>query len=155
MADRRGKASLLVSLYPRFAEGILAGAKKVEFRRKAPRRVVCELLLYATAPVRRVVGFARVSAVVQDTPEELWRQFHAHAGMDLHEFLAYFEGAQQGTAFVIGAAERWSPEDLPEELRAVKPPQSYAYWETDLAQPALPELVHVVDKAGGAPASRG
>ncbi|MFJ9612884.1 ASCH domain-containing protein [Streptomyces noursei] len=65
---------MLLSLYPRFATAILAGAKKVEVRRQrvaAPPGTT--VVLYATAPTMALVGLARIVAISIGSPQEVWR----------------------------------------------------------------------------------
>ena len=63
----------LISIHPKYVEKIFSGAKKLEFRRRWTARSVETLFFYATAPVRRIVGFAKVARVTQGTPTQLWQ----------------------------------------------------------------------------------
>ena len=49
--------ALLLSLHPEFAAAILAGTKKVEYRRRRIARPVTTVYLYATAETRRTMRF--------------------------------------------------------------------------------------------------
>ena len=46
----------LLSIHPVYAQGIIDGRKTVEFRRRAFGKSVTHVVVYATAPVRKVVG---------------------------------------------------------------------------------------------------
>jgi len=96
MAIRAGSVDVLMSIHPRQAEQILSGVKKLEFRRKSPRREIGSLIVYATAPVRRIVGFAKVQAIVEGSLDSLWSEFGTVAGITREEFDAYFKGSKRG-----------------------------------------------------------
>lgn len=66
---------VLISIHPHHAEAILSGIKKVELRRVPIREEFEFLALYATAPVKGIVGFCRVSRVVSAPPSLLWEEF--------------------------------------------------------------------------------
>lgn len=62
----------LLSIRPVFADQILAGTKRVEFRRVRFARMVVSVAIYATQPVGAVVGWFTVRRLVTGTPYELW-----------------------------------------------------------------------------------
>lgn len=49
-------ATAIFSIHPQFADLILSGEKKFEFRRIPAKRDIDKILIYATAPVCAVVG---------------------------------------------------------------------------------------------------
>jgi predicted transcriptional regulator len=95
---------VLMSIHPRHAEQILSGLKQVEFRRKSPKRPVKHMIVYATSPIQRVVGFARVLTVVKGSLESLWSQFGSVGGITRAEFDAYFAGLDEGSVLVLSEA---------------------------------------------------
>ena len=65
---------IVLSLKPRFAEAILAGTKTVELRRTTPRiEVPTRALLYATTPVRALLGTCIITEVRTADLTALWR----------------------------------------------------------------------------------
>ena len=67
-------SAILISIKPFYAEAILSGQKTVEFRKRNFPKRVGTMVLYATSPVKRIVGFAKVRAVVVLGPEGAWRR---------------------------------------------------------------------------------
>jgi predicted transcriptional regulator len=93
---------LLLSIRPRFVELILDGRKTVELRRAPIVRDISHVVMYATRPVKKVVGWFEVADVERASPQLLWRRHGTTSGLSRREFFAYFEGADQGTAIQIG-----------------------------------------------------
>ena len=123
---------IVLSLKPRFAEAILAGTKTVELRRTGPRIVVpTRGLIYATSPVRALVGTCIVTAVQSDRLAVLWRAFGSSIGLSHREFLQYFEGLDTGAALTLTAAEPFGQQiplaELRAEPRGFRPPQNFTY----------------------------
>lgn len=95
---------LLFSINPRFVHMILRGEKYVELRRRAPR---CStdfwLALYATTPVRAVIGVVRAREVVVATPDELWAQVEDGCGLGGDEYRRYYEGTSRAVGIWLEA----------------------------------------------------
>ena len=123
---------LILSLKPRFAEAILSGEKTVELRRVEPKiKVPTRALVYATTPVRAMLGTCIVSAAVSDSLTTLWERYSSRTGLQYAEFLRYFNGVKVGAALTLHAAERFDSQIPLAELRSsplgFRPPQSFAY----------------------------
>jgi predicted transcriptional regulator len=130
VAERTNRGIALLSLHPRHAESILSGTKKVEFRRIAFKRDVGYVIVYATAPVCRVVGWFSVKEIESRSPSALWRRHAAVSGVSSKEFKTYFSGTENGVAIRVGQVRRLaSPIRLTEVRRSMTAPQSYLYVE--------------------------
>src|SRR2546421_6708826 len=86
-SSRRSSASqnpirALLSIKPEFVEAILRGEKRYEFRRSIFKRPITVVLVYATVPIRRVVGEFRVESIISDSPHRLWRRTRYAAGIE-------------------------------------------------------------------------
>jgi predicted transcriptional regulator len=65
---------LLLPIDPKWALAILEGSKKWELRTKRPSVDTGDIVvLYATTPLRAIVGSFRVGDIVSDDPETIWR----------------------------------------------------------------------------------
>src|SRR5215204_963173 len=94
--------ALFVSLKPRFAEMILAGEKTVELRRVRPAVSPGALVvLYASSPVKEVVGTGRVAAIEASSPSALWNSHGPLSGLSRREFRGYFAGVGEGVAISL------------------------------------------------------
>jgi predicted transcriptional regulator len=119
---------VVMSVHPRYAEAIMDGSKKVEFRKRALASDVVVVWVYATAPVQRIVGYFEVDATVMATPRDLWHQFRAVGGINRSDFYRYYATAALGAGIKIKRASRLPvPVPISELLPSGVPPQSYAY----------------------------
>jgi len=89
-------------VHPEFAELILAGEKRVEFRRRSFAKKVTHIVVYATSPVRAVVGVVEVIGVRRGSPNKLWSAFAGVGGITRSKFDEYFRGAADGVAYELG-----------------------------------------------------
>jgi len=126
-ADEVGRLALL-PIHPRFAELIINGEKKVEFRKTNFRQDLSHVVLYASRPVQMILAYFEVSGMCAEPPERLWARYHAVAGIERTEFDAYYRSAACGVAIEIGQV--WvlaDPLPLSALDESLSPPQSFAY----------------------------
>jgi predicted transcriptional regulator len=133
VADETDRCVALFSIHPRFADAILRGEKRVEFRRRGPSRDTAFVIVYATSPVSRIVGWFRVGGIEAEAPKALWERFGGVGGIELDEFDRYYEGRDVGTAITVAeAASLTEPLPLSSLGGVSNPPQSFQYvcWDT-------------------------
>ena len=123
---------IVLSLKPRFAEAILAGTKTIELRRTTPKiEVPTRALLYASTPVRALLGTCIITSVTSARLTDLWLEFGSRADLSHHEFKQYFEGVEVGTALTLDKQRLLSRsvplQDLRARPRGFRPPQSFSY----------------------------
>lgn len=122
---------MLLSVRPRYAESILAGAKRAEIRRQRPGVTPgTPVIIYATKPVGAVIGTATIDQVCKGTPAELWASHHRETGVTHEEFNLYLSG--RSTAYLLllsGACRLPTPLTLDDmrESADFQPPRSYRY----------------------------
>lgn len=122
----------LLSIKPRYASAILAGAKRVEFRRQPFARDLDFVLIYASSPIQRLVGYFRVDGVDQDTPSRLWKRYGGVAGLSESEFASYTAGADQPVAIRVGrVVALGTPRPLHDLSPIIRPPQSFCYVDSE------------------------
>ncbi len=136
---------LLLSIRPRFVDAILAGAKRVELRRRKPRAESGHALIYATSPRMELVASFRVASVVHAPLELLWQSYGDLAGITRGEFDAYFAGLQFGVAISIAEITKFSQpvrlEVIRETWNGFHPPQGFRYLDwADVAKLGISEL---------------
>lgn len=126
---------IVLSLKPRFTEAILAGTKTVELRRTRPKiEVPTRALLYATTPVRALLGTCIITEVRSANLTALWRDYGSRSELSHNEFARYFEGLDVGTALTLShqqPLDRMVPlQALRANPRGFRPPQCFAYVDT-------------------------
>lgn len=120
----------LISIHPVYAAMLLSGEKKLEFRRRWSARSVETLFIYATAPVQRIVGFAKVARVTQGTPTQLWRLTkEMKGGVTRRKLFTYLAGRKTGVAIEIKKVTLFPGGVDPRVClgREFRPPQSFRY----------------------------
>ena len=128
MAQKQDRDVALLSIRPQFAEAILAGDKRVEFRRVLPSREIAGVATYATAPIKKVIGYFEVKRVESSTPRLLWKRWRRWAGIAKPDYDSYFAGTEIGHAIHIGEVVTLSePVDLAWLHEGLTPPQSFLY----------------------------
>ena len=130
------KRMVILSLKPRFAEAILTGVKTVELRRTEPKIVVpTRALLYSASPVRALLGTCIITNVRSADLAALWREYGSRSDLSYLEFQQYFKGVEAGTALTLTEPEAFSRrvplQDLRARPRGFRPPQSFAYVDTE------------------------
>lgn len=124
----RARAALL-SVRPRFANLIVEGLKRVEFRRVWAKQPVHWIAVYCTSPVRRIVAVVEVESAVTASPTTLLT-FNSERGGGLTraELRAYFSGRRVGHALLLGRMTLPSkPLDPAKLISGFRAPQSFRY----------------------------
>lgn len=72
--------NIILSIKPEFVEKILSGEKKYEYRKKVCKESVEKIYIYATAPIKMVVGEVVVTGKKKLNKEKLWEETQAQSG---------------------------------------------------------------------------
>jgi predicted transcriptional regulator len=120
---------VLLSIKPEFAEKILSGEKKYEFRKVLPKAPDLKIIvLYASHPTGKVVGEFEIAQFISDTPNKIWGQTKNDAGISRRYFDEYFAGKSLAHAIQIKAVKRYArPRALDTILPSGIAPQSFCY----------------------------
>ncbi len=120
---------VLLSIKPEYAEKILDGSKKFEFRKGIfKNEKITTVVIYATMPIGKIVGEFQVDSVLSGSPDDVWAETKKFAGITKEFFDMYYEGREKAFAIKIGSVDKF---DAPLPLSAlgsnITPPQSYRY----------------------------
>lgn len=119
--------AVLLSIHPVYAELIQNGAKRVEFRRNRFAREISCIVIYATSPIKRMVGFCEVTQVVRDTPHNLWANHGADGGISREALLKYLAKLALATAIIICNFHSFADNLELQAIGVKKAPQSFQY----------------------------
>ncbi len=125
------RAQLLLSVQPRFCGLILAGVKTVEVRRRfSGKWTGSRVVLYATNPVKALVGEAVAGKVVEGSPAAIWEKYETQIGCTHQEFVGYTADAPLIKAVELEQVIRYvAPVPIDQLSYLLKeeliPPQSY------------------------------
>lgn len=121
---------VILSIKPKYVERILSGEKKYEFRKVIFKQDVDEVIIYASAPVKKFVASFKVNEIIKDEPQTLWKRCNGDSGLDKHEFFDYFKDQKKGFAIRIESLNKFiHPFEPKEIIHNFVAPQSFQYCE--------------------------
>ena len=119
-------SKILISIKPEYVKLILSGEKQYEYRKRIPTNVETAVI-YATAPVKKIVGEIQIDEVLSIPPKDLWKKTHIHSGLTNEKFFQYFNRMSIAHALSIKEVIIY---EHPMELSALnikRAPQSWQY----------------------------
>lgn len=120
--------AVLISIHPEHVAGILSGMKVFEYRKVMPTQAVSHLVLYCTAPIKRVVAVAEVVGRVVGSPSRIWTDTAYGSGITRKFYRDYFSGYENAGAFELGNVYKLSNSLELSKLTSCKvAPQSFCY----------------------------
>lgn len=128
MAGTQNRTVVLLPIKPQYAEPIMDGRKRVEFRKTVFARTPTHVVVYASSPVKKVLGYFEVEGIDIDTVEALWVKHGDIGGIAEVDYRDYYAGREYGIALAV---ERVIALADPITLKALGvlggPPQSFMY----------------------------
>lgn len=121
--------AVLLSVKPRYSDLIVAGSKKVEFRRVWANEAVEWLAIYSSSPAQQIVGVVEVESVVLASASTLWMLNGSRGGgLTRTELRTYFVGKPKGYAVILGRVLRpQAPIEPSKIVPGFRAPQSFRY----------------------------
>jgi len=119
---------VLLSIKPEYAEKILSGEKKYEFRRtlfKNPS--ISKIVIYASSPVQKVIGEFDIDIVLSLGLDDLWSKTKKHSGIEKEFFYDYFDGKDVAHAIKVKRTKRYKNPKTLSRYDIAHPPQSFMY----------------------------
>lgn len=127
VAQQTGTVALL-PIQPRYANAILRGDKRVEFRRRRFGRDVEYVVVYASSPVCGIVGSFRISDIAEGCPRDIWETYKDVGAIAREDYFRYYAGTERAFAIEIErVCVLGKPLPLGQLSSTLKPPQSYTY----------------------------
>ncbi len=121
--------NVLLSVKPKYAEKIVEGKKKYEFRRAIFKiQNIEKVYIYSSSPVSKIVAAFEIKKILKDSPEKIWILCQKNAGISKKDFFDYFKNSEQAFAIEIGSVDSFKEHIDPfEVIENFKPPQSFYY----------------------------
>lgn len=120
--------NVILSIKPIYANAIINGVKKVEFRKLPFKREVHKVYIYSSAPEQRILGYFTVDNIVADSPLVLWKRFNKVGVIQREAFFEYFSNKSIGYSIQIKTVKRFKKVIDPKDVfKDFVPPQSYMY----------------------------
>ena len=129
--------NVLLSIKSKYAQQILVGNKKFEFRKSFPNREIDKIYLYVSYPCQRIVGYIMSEYVFKSSIPNLKEKCQNEwDGFDVEktDFDSYFKGKSSGVVIKIGEVFVFDEWINPYEFEGFKPPQSYYVVDDELEE---------------------
>ena len=120
---------VLLSIKPEFVEKIFNGEKKFEYRKVLfKNNEVNRIVIYASSPVKKVVGEFEIGEILHTTKNELWESTQEKSGITKEFFDDYFSEKEFAYAIEIKEIKQYQePKSLKEDFKILNAPQSFQY----------------------------
>ena len=141
-----GEASAaLLPIKPKYAEKILTGEKRVEFRKVDFKRDINRIIIYSSSPVKRIVAICDVKQIKKYSPSKLWEMYKSIGGISLAEYTSYYHGKKYGIAIEIeNIRVLKKPIKLEDVVYIKSVPQSFMYIDCYIAENISREGLSIV-----------
>lgn len=119
---------VLLSIKPEFAFKIFEGTKRFEFRKAIFKREgVTKIIVYASAPISKVIGEFEIANILHDKLDNLWEFTNQYAGISREYFNQYFENKEKGYAIEIKSFKIYPERLCIKNHFGLIAPQSFVY----------------------------
>lgn len=121
---------VLLSIKPEFADKILNGTKKYEFRKTLfKRKDIEQIIIYASSPVQAVIGEFTIAKILTGNVEDIWAETRFGAGITKEYYQEYFSNKNTANAIEVGRYKRYAIPKKLSDFNLTYAPQSFAYVE--------------------------
>ena len=111
---------ILLSINPEYADKIINGEKRFEYRKFVPKNDISSIIIYETKPVRKIIAEAEVIGIIMLTPENLWLETKRFSGITKEQrHVAY--------AYKLGRITVYKKPMELKDFGLKSPPQSFVY----------------------------
>ena len=118
---------ILISINPEHVENILNGKKKFEYRTKIATKDIESIIVYCTAPTKKVIAEVEIKSIIAEIPIKLWERTKKYSGISLEYFNKYFANRDTAYAYELGRIILYNePKDL-SDFGFKFAPQSFVY----------------------------
>lgn len=120
--------NVLLSIKPKYANQILKGNKRYEFRKSIfKNRDLDMVYIYSSSPEKKIVGAFMIKSIIENHPDQLWNECKNFSGIEEEDFFSYFGDKEKGFAIEIGDVEVFNPINPKDHIPDFVAPQSFCY----------------------------
>lgn len=118
---------MLLSINPEFVTSILRGEKLYEFRKFRCREDVDRIVIYATAPMKVIVGEAEIDTIIEDDVLNVWHRTKDYAGVSYPFYRKYYRGKKKAYAYRLKNLIIYNTPHTLYDIGVSSAPQSFRY----------------------------
>lgn len=119
-------SKILLSIKKEYADKILNGTKKYEYRKVLAYNVKT-IVIYVTWPIKKVVGEVEVIYSVTEDKNDLWNRSKEYSGITKEFYDEYFKNKIFGSAYRLGEVRIYDKAKDLIDLGIKNVPQSFVY----------------------------
>ena len=93
--------AVVLAIKPKYANLILKGEKRYEFRKCLMKRDIKKVYLYSSSPTQKIVGYFIVDKIICGSPKNLWKITKKTSGIKRADFFNYFKYKKKANAIKI------------------------------------------------------
>ena len=123
--------SIILPIKPIYAERIISGEKKYEYRKKICKNIIDKIYIYETAPVKKIIGECDVIGMISMEKAKVWNATKADAGISKSEFEQYFQKEDIANTYVIDNPRKYKKAMTLADRGIDYIVQSYTYVHTE------------------------
>jgi len=130
--------NIIISIKPAYADMILDGRKKYEFRKCSFAKRVDKVFIYSTKPVKEITGYFTFDEVLRGKKSEIWDLCSEFGGMSECDFFEYFDGKSVAYAMKIEKVYRLENPINPYcSIKEFKAPRSFVYLNYEIGEGSI------------------
>jgi len=119
------KRTIILPIKAIYVEKILTQEKKYEYRKQKPKKAIDKIIIYATSPIKKIVGEVEVKQIIEEEKEKLWQQTKNYSGIDKKFYDEYFKKNKKAIAYELGKIKKYEKDLIDFGINFI--PQSYVY----------------------------
>lgn len=120
-------SQMLLSIKPQYVKEILSGNKKYEFRKFRCREEIDTIIIYATSPIKEVVGEVSLIQIIEGDVEHVWNQTCPYGGVQKEDYQEYYKTKDVAIAYQLGEVTQYEKPKKLLDFGLTYVPQSFAY----------------------------
>jgi predicted transcriptional regulator len=123
---------LFISIKPEYANKIISKQKTIELRKNRPNVKKGDyVLIYATVPVKAVIGFGKIKNIIETSPDNMWKENSDKLGIKKEAFDKYYTDTNRAIGIEISSICKFEFGFLLTKIKELhpsfSPPQTYRY----------------------------
>lgn len=123
---------LFISIKPEYANKIINKQKTIELRKNRPNVQSGDyVLIYATVPIKAVIGFGKIKNIIDTSPEIMWNENAGKLGINKEAYDKYYTHSNRAIGIEISSICKFKfgflLSDIKEMYPKFSPPQTYRY----------------------------
>jgi len=127
IVDTSQRNNIVLPISPVYTNKILDGKKKYEYRKKLCKKDIKKIYIYATSPIKLIIGEVDVLSKISMEKNQLWELTAGESGVSHEFFLDYFERQIDASAYKIDNAKRYKQGIPLKDIGLTFALQSYVY----------------------------